>query len=296
VDSAYSQEQEYDEKHGEEYNEKHGDNDSDGHHTATSFSPRQTQGALTLTPEDIRSRIAAGKARNAAQQQQQQQHEKENEKKEKDNGFAELMPALSMMRTGGTDSSANGDDFLFSTPTPQTPPPSYVKPTSQLQPQQTASPVMSSMPMQPMPANVMSPDEMLRAYAERKKMAAGMGAGMGGKPAISYPMPVASTTTAAPSNMRVLYNAATSNVTPTHTGSGSGSFVPTEYTPSEYDAAYQGGLGMEADAYDGMTTGQYAFGHHPNGSIGVGQYGGAQYAIGDEEHEEHDGAYQYRAA
>jgi len=52
---------------------------------AASFSPRQTQGALTLTPEDIRSRIAVKKAT----QEQQQSYPEEK------NGFAEFLPALS---------------------------------------------------------------------------------------------------------------------------------------------------------------------------------------------------------
>ncbi|KDR71567.1 hypothetical protein GALMADRAFT_143833 [Galerina marginata CBS 339.88] len=241
------------------------DDESEDNNTSGSFSPRQTQGAMTLTPEDIRSRIAAGKARNAAAAQEK------DITTEKDTGFAELMPALAMMRTGNTDASGN-DDLLFATPA--SPPPAYPKPTSNYT-TPMASPVMATMPMQPMPANVMSPDEMLRAYAERKKsmsMAAGKGLTTA---SISYPMPVANTATPTPStnNMRVLYNAATGNVSPTHTGSFAGS---TDYTPSEYSAA---------DAYTHAASQhqQYPFGHHPNGSIGVGAYGGAQYSIGDDE-------------
>jgi len=65
---------------------------------------------------------------------------------------------------------------------------------------------------------------------------------------------------------------------------------------------------VEEDPYGGMSVAHglppmmagvgsaYAFGHHPNASIGVGvgAYGGAQYAIGDDEHEhehEHDEGY-----
>ncbi len=118
------------------------------------------------------------------------------------------------MRTGGNQSGT--DDFLLPAPTPPTP--IHAKPVST--PAVMSSPVMSTMPMQPMPASVMSPDEMLRAYAERKKSMSAA------KPIttslISYPMPVANSGTAVPSNtgnMRVLYNAATANVTPTNTGS-----------------------------------------------------------------------------
>ncbi|KAF8968497.1 hypothetical protein BDZ97DRAFT_1654857 [Flammula alnicola] len=231
-------------------------NDNSSEENQGQFSPRQTQGPLTLTPEDIRSRIAAGKSKNSTQ--------------ENGNEFSEIMPALSMMRTGGN--SSEPDDLLLSTPAPLAP--TYPKPVITT-PQAMASPVMSTMPMQPMPANVMSPDEMLRAYAERKKSMAGH---KSITPAsISYPMPVANSGTAVPStnnnNMRVLYNAATGNISPTNTGNGSNG-TNTEYAPSEYSGA---------ESYQQAVGNQYAFGHHPNASIGVGAYGGAQYAIGDDE-------------
>ena len=59
------------------------DNENAADDTSGSFSPRQTQGAVTLTPEDIRSRIT--KTKNGSQ----------------DNGseFAEFMPALSSKST-----------------------------------------------------------------------------------------------------------------------------------------------------------------------------------------------------
>jgi hypothetical protein len=49
----------------------------------------------------------------------------------------------------------------------------------------------------------------------------------------------------------------------------------TEYAPSEYSAA--------SAEYSHAVANQYAFGHHPNGSIGVGAYVGTQYAIGEDE-------------
>jgi hypothetical protein len=129
----------------------------------------------------------------------------------------------------------------------------------------------------------MSPDEMLRAYAERKKSMAGL------KGVISYPMPAASSATPSTTNnnMRVLYNAATGTVSPTNTGNAyDGVYDPpntgaydgvydasdmgvapgprptTDYAPSEYSA------GSAAAEYSHAVANQYAFGHHPNGSIG----------------------------
>ncbi|KAH9475110.1 hypothetical protein JR316_0012221 [Psilocybe cubensis] len=270
--------------------EKKDEEEGDG-----SFSPRQTQGALTLTPEDIRSRIAAGRAR-AASNAAQQHEEKSN--------LDELMPALSMMRTGNDPSAP--DTLLFSSPAPVSPPPpaypksvsaspSYVSMSPQMQAQALSSPVMHTMPMQPVPASVMSPDEMLRAYAERKKsvamsspsgraspsaMARARSPSIKGVP-ISYPMPVAgSGASATPSNMRVLYEAATTPSPPASIHPADNAYVnrntayttESQYAPSEYTA--------ESHV---IQHGQ--LGHHANASIGVGRYGGAQYAIGEDEDE-----------
>ena len=201
------------------------------------------------------------------------------------------------MRTGSGDPS-QPDEFLLPAAAPTPPTPAYPKSVTST-PQQMSSPVMSTMPMQPMPANVMSPDEMLRAYAERKKS---MSAPKGGvsTASISYPMPAAGSATPSTNNMRVLYNAATGTVSPTNTGnaydgvydatstgaydggvydaSGMGQAPgprpTTDYAPSEYSAVSD---------YSHAVANQYAFGHHANGSIGVGAYGGAQYAIGEDE-------------
>jgi hypothetical protein len=115
------------------------------------LSPTQTAGALALTPEDIRARIAGQEHRASA-------------------SVDALMPALSMMRHDGADSA-----YLFNAPAQAHPAP----PTPAHAP---TSPV-GMMPMQPMPANVMSPDEMLRAYAERRQTA---------KPVPAVPAPAAS--------------------------------------------------------------------------------------------------------
>ena len=218
------------------------------------------------------------------------------------------------MRTGSGDPS-EPDDFLLSAaaaaPTPPTP--AYPKSVTST-PQQLSSPVMSTMPMQPMPANVMSPDEMLRAYAERKKSMSATKGGPVSTAFISYPMPAAnSATTPSTNNMRVLYNAATGTISPTNTGN-------TTYDGGVYDATTTGSAGAYDGVYDAtdmslapggpppprptttttdyatseysaasaeyshaVANHQYAFGHHANGSIGVGAYGGAQYAIGEDE-------------
>jgi hypothetical protein len=219
------------------------------------FSPRQTQGPIALTPEDIHTIPTA---------------QRNNSNENNGSDLADFMPALSMMRTGGNQSGT--DDFLLPAPSP--PSPAYPKPVTSTAAAMN-SPVMSTMPMQPMPANVMSPDEMLRAYAERKKSMSAA------KPittsSISYPMPVANSTTAVPSNtnnMRVLYNAATGDVTPTNTGS----FPNDEGHGIDAESHYN-----QTESYQYAVGNQYAFGHHPSGSIGVGAYGGAQYSIGDDE-------------
>ena len=65
---------------------------------------------------------------------------------------------------------------------------------------------MSSMPMQPMPACAMSPDDMLRAYAELKATSANKGLeGAISTAQISYPVPAANTSTSSESGeMRTL--------------------------------------------------------------------------------------------
>lgn len=97
------------------------------------------------------------------------------------------------MRTGGDPLAP--DDLLLENPNP--PVAAVVTPA----PQPTTSPVIPDMPMEPIPANVMSPDEMLRAYAERKKSTSTA-------PTINYPKAVAKKTSVRSSNntMRILYH------------------------------------------------------------------------------------------
>ncbi|KAG2753781.1 hypothetical protein P692DRAFT_20233203 [Suillus brevipes Sb2] len=103
------------------------------------LSPTQTRGPFTLTPDDIRARMSLSGASEARP------------------SMDEVWPSLSMMRTGN---EAGGDDYLLpqEQQTVDIPlPPAPVHPAPE-----------SGLGMMPMPANVMSPDEMLRAYAERK--------------------------------------------------------------------------------------------------------------------------------
>ena len=157
--------------------------------------------------------------------------------------------------------------------------------------EQATSPVMSALPMEPIPANVMSPDEMLRAYAERKKS-------LSAKPLtsspslsattgpINYPKAVvkkrsvkASIKEASSNTMRALFNATPKN---------------SSHTNNSSDDAYGGVVHGRADSqasspvepYDnenvaGMgTANAHPFGYHPNAYTG-----GGSYAIEEEEEE-----------
>jgi hypothetical protein len=105
------------------------------------MSPTQTSGAFSLTAEDIRARMT----HNAAPRP----------------SVDEMMPALSLMRHGGEGDAAN-DNLLPPTPGPTTPAPTHNGGIER-------SPIMGSMPMQPLPAAaVMSPDDLLRQYAAKR--------------------------------------------------------------------------------------------------------------------------------
>ncbi|KAI0350811.1 hypothetical protein OH77DRAFT_1412417 [Trametes cingulata] len=176
------------------------------------LSPIQTAGPLSLTAEDIRARMTGQESAPRP-------------------SIDEVMPALSMMRTGG-DGAANNDEMLFKA---QVAMPAAPSPTHQV----PKSPIMGVMPMQPMPANVMSPDDMLRAYAERRAM----GAASPGIP--SLPSPVANYNG---TGMRVLYTPeAASPMAPISpesvypaTPSNRKSLAPTEYSKYDEDDAYVG--------------------------------------------------------
>ncbi len=90
-----------------------------------------------------------------------------------------------VMRTGDSSSVAgeeNEPELLFSAQS--TTFPAVPSPTHSPRSPEPASAMSSFMPMQAMPANMMSPDDMLRAYAERRAAAA---AGIAKGPTIPSP-------------------------------------------------------------------------------------------------------------
>lgn len=103
------------------------------------------------------------------------------------------------------------------------------------------------MPM-PMPASVMSPDDMLRAYAERRRT--GAPAGISNSP-ISYPM-----------------SPPLPPVTPMSPTMGGGGSTRRSLT----------GGGVVSPTGNGMM-----YVHGKKESVAVGQYGGAKYEIGEDE-------------
>lgn len=122
----------------------------------------------------------------------------------------------------------NNDDMLLPqhTPSPELAMPSPPLPTHQT----PKASIVGIMPMQPMPANVMSPDEMLRAYAERRGVASPPPTP--GAPAM--PAPVVNYNG---NGMRTLY----SPTTPESPQSAyRKSLAPTEHSKYEDDDAYVG--------------------------------------------------------
>jgi len=167
------------------------------------MSPTQTAGPLSLTVEDIHARMSgsSGSPRPSVD---------------------EVYPALSMMRTGGENSTGNDEMLLSPQLQPLTPPaPIHQVPKSS---------IVGIMPMQPMPANFMSPDDMLRAYAESRNT---MGSAMGG-PAV--PAPVASYNG---NGMRVLYQP-TSPDTVADPDNGRKSLAPTIGSKYDDEDVYSG--------------------------------------------------------
>jgi hypothetical protein len=112
-----------------------------GREDSADLSPTQTVGPLPLTADDIHKQMS-GQARPS---------------------MDDYMPALSMMREGGNGN--NGSELLLS-------PHKDEMPTPPLPAALSKSSATAMMPIQPMPANVMSPDDMLRAYAESRRVPA----------------------------------------------------------------------------------------------------------------------------
>ncbi|KAJ3975309.1 hypothetical protein EV361DRAFT_946260 [Lentinula raphanica] len=183
----------FDEVYGDEYSTQEYDDDrADG-----AMSPTQTMGPLALSTEDIKKRISMRQGNSS--------------KVSFDSGNDDVGPALTMMRAqdndGYFDQNGSTSETIFTTsPSPnQTSFPSFPMP-SLTGTVMTASPVSSpiEMPTAPSPSstipatstytgmappkNGLSPDDMLRAYAERKAAAS---AGRAVTPKISNPSPLA---------------------------------------------------------------------------------------------------------
>ncbi|PSR77440.1 hypothetical protein PHLCEN_2v7871 [Hermanssonia centrifuga] len=171
------------------------------------MSPTQAAGPLSLSVEDINSRMVGQEAGPRP-------------------SVDEMMPALSMMRTGLT----GVDDMLLSPKSPMSPFAQTQLPTP---PAATHQPPIGLVPMQPMPASVMSPDEMLRAYAERR--------------AVASPPPMGSPTMPSPvasfngNGMRTLYSPVTpTSAAPMLPDTHRMSIAPTEYSKYDEEDAYGG--------------------------------------------------------
>jgi len=158
------------------------------HMDSHELSPFQTQGPFSLSQEDIRARVSSNSGGGSG------------------GDDVDVLPALTLMRTGDID-SGNEDDFILSrTPPPPSPPALPTPPTPTYQ-QATSSPITKQA------VSVMSPDDLLRAYAARKVTSPTSSPGPG---SLSYPAPVVNHNG---NGMRILY----SPVTP---GSAPGSAVP----------------------------------------------------------------------
>ncbi|KAH8982086.1 hypothetical protein EDB92DRAFT_1820007 [Lactarius akahatsu] len=182
-----------------------------------SISPTQTDGPQTLSIEDIQARLAGRDTSSRP-------------------SVDAVMPALRLMRTSDPSPGAHGEDeseLLFSAQSGTFP--AIPSPTHSPRSPEPASAMSSFMPMQPMPANMMSPDDMLRAYAERRATAS---AGIAGGPTVPSP---AYTGVGAQGGMRTLYSptqaqsqAATDNLSTRRTTIGS------QYSGYADEDAYSG--------------------------------------------------------
>ena len=202
------------------------------------LSPTQTAGPLSLTAEDISARMSgqATAPRPSVDEVLPALTSKfvqialfysEN--------FDFVAPVTIVMRTGLVSS----DDLLLP-PKPASPVPEMpTMPAAVHQAPAKTSSVVGMMPMQPMPQSVMSPDEMLRAYAESR-------AGVASPPptgGISKLSPIANYNS---SGMRTLYSPTTPTVaSPTVPESPKSAYTrkslaPTEYSKYDDDDAYVG--------------------------------------------------------
>ncbi|KAI0292511.1 hypothetical protein B0F90DRAFT_1769733 [Multifurca ochricompacta] len=154
-----------------------------------SLSPTQTKGPQTLSVGDIQARLAGRETSSRS-------------------SVDAVIPALRLMRTSEPSPGSPGEDepeLLFSAQSATFP--AIPSPTHSPHSAEPASAMSTFMPMQPMPANMMSPDDMLRAYAE---CCAAGGSGIMGGPTVPSP---AYTGASAQGGMRTLYS-------PTHSLAG----------------------------------------------------------------------------
>jgi hypothetical protein len=177
------------------------------------LSPTQTAGPFSLSAEDIRDRMSGVDVAPRP-------------------SVDEVYPALAMMRTGLVSS----DDLLLPPSAPAMPVPEPALPALPAAALQIPKTSMAGiMPMQPMPDSVMSPDEMLRAYAASR--AAVVSPPPGGR--LSMPSPIADV-----GSMRTLYSPTTS-FSATTPGSPKSAYTrkslaPTEFSKYDDDDAYVG--------------------------------------------------------
>ncbi|KAI5116508.1 hypothetical protein M0805_004671 [Coniferiporia weirii] len=148
-------------------------------------SPVQREGPHDLSVDEIHARMSGMRSDNASHP-----------------SLDEVMPALSMMRM------ANGSQAEFLFERSEEPAPLHVETTVPALPPSVVSPVSNVITMPPPPAEVMSPDEMMRAYAERRRAGGGAMISPPGTPSpITFPMPIASAMpVTSPSAMRTLYS------------------------------------------------------------------------------------------
>jgi hypothetical protein len=190
------------------------------------------------------------------------------------------------MRTGSDPSVP--DDFLLNPPEPI-----HVVTSVSPTPQPITSPVMSVIPMEPVPANVMSPDEMLRAYAERKKSIAAASSSSQSVGPINYPKPVVKkrsvTASLKGAGLRVLYGATrtlspsspssptvnTDSLGSVYTDDMSSAFGETGHGQQQADARVESSCETENMAGRG-TVNPHPFGYHPFAYVGT-------YASGDDD-------------
>ncbi|KAI0071458.1 hypothetical protein K474DRAFT_1687073 [Panus rudis PR-1116 ss-1] len=194
------------------------------------LSPTQTAGPLSLTTEDIQARMSYAEARPS---------------------MDAVMPALSMMRTG---TGVEQDEMLLAPkPTTITPP----LPSHQPVPPKPMSPIMGIMPMQSPPSMTMSPDAMLRAYAERRATVAspppGAAGGKVGVPSGAVPGSGAIMGGYDANGMRVLYdrNNNTTNDAGLTTPNSSAPLMANANAERKSMAPTEASKYEEEDAYDG---------------------------------------------